>query len=69
MGPARDVNINDLEFHLLMDHGVATQGRKTKGELGKLHTLVHAVLAHPELGELMNLPEEYGTGRASKVKY
>lgn len=69
MGPARYINRTDLVNHLVSDHGVALGKAHTKGELGKLHALVHAILAHPALGELMGLPEGYGTGKQIKAKH
>lgn len=62
LGPARDVNIARLRDHLILEHGVSVEKVRTKGELGKLHLLVHAVLAYPELRELMNIPPEWGKG-------
>jgi hypothetical protein len=69
VGPARDVNVSELSYHLIIDHGVALGKAKTKGELGKLHLLVHTLLAHPTLAELLSVPDQYGTGKQSKVKY
>jgi hypothetical protein len=60
MGRARDINANNLRDHLVLYHSVSAQNVRTKAELGRLHTLVHAVLAHPELGDLMNVPEGWG---------
>lgn len=62
MGRARDIHEYDLRDHLLMYHGVSLQNVRTKAELGRLHTFVHAVLAQPELRELMNIPPEWGKG-------
>ena len=69
VGPARLVNEQNLRWHLGWDHGVEHKTAKTKAQLGRLHLLVHAVLAHPELEELLNLPDQYGTGKQSKIKY
>lgn len=62
MGQARLIREHDLRDHLILEHGVSVQNAKTKAQLGRLHTLVHAVLAHPELRELMNIPPEWGKG-------
>ncbi len=60
MGRARDINKRELEDHLVLWHGLSVQNARTKAELGRLHALVHAVLGHPGLRELMNLPPEWG---------
>lgn len=61
MGPARDVNINELSLHLILDHGLSTNRLKTKSEMGRFHLLVHAMIASPELRAKFNLPDNYGT--------
>ena len=53
LGPARCVNLRQLRFHLLIDHGIAVKDCKTPLELGKLHLLAHALIVHPELRELI----------------
>ena len=60
MGRARDVNVRALEDHLILYHGLTVQHARTKAELGRLHTLAHAIKAHPELRDLLNLPPEWG---------
>lgn len=60
LGPARNVNKNDLRFHILIDHGVSVSGCKTQSDYGKLHLLVHTVIAHPQLAELLHLTGAWG---------
>lgn len=62
LGPARLVNMNELSLHLVLFHNVPAKGA-TKSELGRLHLLVHAILASPDLREHLNLPPHYGTGK------
>lgn len=62
VGPAKDINLNTLKDHLLLWHGVSVNTVNTKAEAGRLHLLVHAVIAHPELAELLNLPDRFGRG-------
>lgn len=62
VGPARLINERDLRWHLGWDHGVDHKSVKTKAQLGRLHMLVHAVLAHQDLEQLLNLPRGYGSG-------
>jgi hypothetical protein len=62
VGPASDINLNALKDHLLLWHGVSVNEVRTKAEAGRLHLLVHAIIAHPELAELMNLPDRFGRG-------
>lgn len=60
---AKKINRDRLRSHLVIDHGIHVGEDTTKGEMGRLHTLVHAVLAYPMLGELMELSPGYGTGK------
>jgi hypothetical protein len=53
LGPARCVNVNNLRFHLMIDHGINTKSCKTPKDFGRLHLLAHALLAHPDLRELI----------------
>lgn len=59
---ARHIKEADLRDHLIWEHGVSAQNAKTKAQLGRLHMLVHSVLAYPELSQLMDLPPEWGNG-------
>lgn len=61
LGPARDVNINELSLHLILNHGVSSNHIKTKSEMGRFHLLVHAMIASPELRAKLDLPDNYGT--------
>lgn len=69
LGPARNINLNDLHTHLILDHGVNTTRYKTKGELGKLHLMVHTILAYPGWAVILDLPEGYGTGKHIPEKH
>jgi hypothetical protein len=69
LGRARDINSRKLTEHLIQDHGVHASDTWAKGTLGKIHTLTHAILAYPELRELMGLPEHYGTGNHIPPKH
>lgn len=55
LGPARNVRVSELRFHLAIDHGISVKNARTALELGKLHLLAHALLAHEDLRELMGL--------------
>lgn len=57
---ARNLNRSDLMHHLVIDHGVSIRDTRSKGQLGRLHLLTHAVQAFPELRKLLNLPEGWG---------
>jgi hypothetical protein len=61
MGRARDISKRELEDHLIFYHGLSVQNARTKAELGRLHTLAHAVKAYPELRDLLKLPLEWGS--------
>lgn len=63
LGPARDVNINELALHLVEDHRVSVRRSRTKSELGQLHLLAHAAVAWPGLTEVLGLPKGFGTGK------
>lgn len=52
--------LSDLRNHLIFGHGISVQNAKTRGELGRLHLLAHAVISYPELSELLELPEGWG---------
>lgn len=60
LGPARIINKPNLHFHLTAEHRIYSRGSRTQAELGRLHLLAHAVQAHPELRDLLNLPEGWG---------
>lgn len=69
VGRAALISTRDIEWHLHHDHGVYHNSAKTKGQLGRLHLLVHAVLADDNLRQLLNLPEGYGTGTQTDVQH
>lgn len=52
---AKRVRPPGMITHLILTHGVSVSPNMTKGELGKLHLLAHAMMAHPELRELLGL--------------
>lgn len=60
LGPARNVNVGELHFHITLEHGVSIEGCRTQADFGKLHLLIHAVLTHPELARLLNLTDTWG---------
>lgn len=60
---ARKVNIEHLRQHLIVDHNVPVREAHTRGELGKLHLVTHAIIASPQLRQVLDLPENFGTGR------
>lgn len=60
---AKQINRDRLKSHLVLEHNIHVGDDATKGEMGRLHTLVHAVLAYPMLAELMELHKDYGTGK------
>ncbi len=60
LGRAHNIGEQDLRFHLSLSHALHPRAARTNAELGKLHLLAHAVQAHPELKELLNLPETWG---------
>lgn len=62
MGRAKEVNMSDLTSHLILYHGVSTNGVETRAELGRLHALTHAVIGNEDLRKLLNLPERFGRG-------
>ena len=45
--------------HLILTHGLAVSPNATKGQLGQLHLLAHAIMATPELKEVLGLPEDW----------
>lgn len=59
LGPARNVNVRELRFHLAIFHGISIKDAKTALQLGKLHLLAHALLAHEDLRELMGLAKNW----------
>lgn len=56
LAPSRGINMSKLRFHLLLNHGINVKDSRTKAELGRLHLLAHALLAHPQLQELLGDP-------------
>ena len=59
LGYARDIHTPQMRWHLLRMHHLTLAPEMTKGQLGELHLLVHAVEAFPDLRDLIGLPNDW----------